>query len=242
MTITEDRTEASAPEVGKARVRKEDDRLITGRTRWTDNITLPGMLHLAMVRSPFAHASITSVDVEAAKASPNVVAVLSGKDFGDELGVCINAWPITPDQKTPTHSPMPADRVASWDLPSDPEAVGTARTAAVRQLSEWGLDDLAFTTELIVSELVTNAIRHARPLADGCLRVRWKVRGEVVELEVTDGGGDTAPVPAPAAVWVSSGRGLRIIRSLAHEWGVGEDKGGQTVWAAVGGPSRRRAT
>ncbi len=56
---------------------------------------------------------------------------------------------------------LPADRVASWDLPSDPEAVGTARTAAVRQLSEWGLDDLAFTTELIVSELVTNAIRHA---------------------------------------------------------------------------------
>ena len=107
-----------------------------------------------------------------------------------------------------------------------------------RDLTEQTIDE----SEIVVSELMTNAIRHARPLADGCLRVRWKVRGEVVELEVTDGGGDTAPVPAPAAVWVSSGRGLRIIRSLAHEWGVGEDKGGQTVWAAVGGPSRRRAT
>ena len=124
MTATQDRP---AAEIGKDRRRKEDQRLITGRTRWTDNITLPGMLHLAMVRSPFAHATITSVDVEAAKASPNVVAVLSGKDFGDELGVCINAWPITPDQKTPTHSPMPADRVA---FAGEIVAVVVARSAA----------------------------------------------------------------------------------------------------------------
>jgi carbon-monoxide dehydrogenase large subunit len=124
MTATQDRP---APEIGKDRRRKEDQRLITGRTRWTDNITLPGMLHLAMVRSPFAHATITSVDVEAAKASPNVVAVLSGKDFGAELGVCINAWPITPDQKAPNHSPMPADRVA---FAGEIVAVVVARSAA----------------------------------------------------------------------------------------------------------------
>ena len=80
-----------------------------------------------MVRSPFAHATITSIDVEAAKASPNVVTVLTGKDFGDELGVCINAWPITPDQKTPTHSPMPADRVA---FAGEVVAVVVARSAA----------------------------------------------------------------------------------------------------------------
>ena len=98
MTATQDRP---AAEIGKDRRRKEDQRLITGRTRWTDNITLPGMLHLAMVRSPFAHANITSVDTEAAKASPNVVAVLSGKDFGEELGACINAWPITPGPEDP---------------------------------------------------------------------------------------------------------------------------------------------
>ena len=109
MTATQERP---AAEIGRDRRRKEDQRLITGRTRWTDNLTLPGMLHMAMVRSPFAHATITSIDTEAAKASPNVVAVLTGSDFGEELGVCINAWPITPDQKTPGHSPMPADRVA----------------------------------------------------------------------------------------------------------------------------------
>ena len=73
-------------EIGKDRRRKEDQRLITGRTRWTDNLTLPGMLHLAMVRSPHAHAKIVSIDTAAANDMTNVVDVLTGKDFGDELG------------------------------------------------------------------------------------------------------------------------------------------------------------
>ena len=59
MTATAERP---APEIGKDRRRKEDQRLITGRTRWTDNIQLTGMLHMAMVRSPFAHATITNID------------------------------------------------------------------------------------------------------------------------------------------------------------------------------------
>ena len=75
MTATQD---AAATEIGRDRRRKEDARLITGRTRWTDNMTLPGMLHMAMVRSPFAHAKITSIDTAAAKAAPNVVAVYTG--------------------------------------------------------------------------------------------------------------------------------------------------------------------
>jgi len=133
-------------------------------------------------------------------------------------------------------------QVRTIRAPWGPSTVTRVRQAVVadlraRDLAEKTIDE----SEIVVSELMTNAIRHARPLADGCLRVRWKVRGEVVEVEVTDGGSDSVPVPAPAAAWVSSGRGLRIIRSLAHEWGVGEDKGGQTVWAAMGGPSRRRA-
>ncbi|HET7385785.1 MAG TPA: xanthine dehydrogenase family protein molybdopterin-binding subunit [Nocardioidaceae bacterium] len=114
-------------EVGRARTRKEDQRLITGRTRWTDNIVLPGMLHMAMVRSPFAHAKITNIDTEAAKAATNVVTVLTGADLGESQGVCINAWPITPDQKAPTHVPMPSDRVA---YAGEIVAVVVARTAA----------------------------------------------------------------------------------------------------------------
>ena len=71
-TTQEPGTDAPAAEIGRDRRRKEDQRLITGRTRWTDNITLPAMLHLAMVRSPFAHAKIVSVETSAAKGAPNV--------------------------------------------------------------------------------------------------------------------------------------------------------------------------
>jgi aerobic carbon-monoxide dehydrogenase large subunit len=124
MTATQD---APAAEIGRDRRRKEDQRLITGRTRWTDNLSLPGMLYLGMVRSPFAHATIKSIDTTAANNMTNVVDVFTGKDFGDELGVCINAWPITPDQKTPTHSPLPADRVA---FAGEIVAVVVARSAA----------------------------------------------------------------------------------------------------------------
>jgi carbon-monoxide dehydrogenase large subunit len=126
MTVTED-APAATKEVGKDRRRKEDQRLITGRTRWTDNIQLTGMLHAAMVRSPFAHARITNIDTSAAKAAPNVVAVLTGADLGEGQGVCINAWPITPDQKAPTHVPMPSDRVT---FAGETVAVVIARSAA----------------------------------------------------------------------------------------------------------------
>jgi len=120
--------EAAAPaEIGRDRRRKEDQRLITGRTRWTDNMTLPGMLHMAMVRSPHAHATITSIDTEAAKAAPNVVAVYTGSDLDDSAGTLINAWPITPDQKTPAHPPIPADRVT---FAGEIVAVVVARSAA----------------------------------------------------------------------------------------------------------------
>lgn len=95
--------------------------------------------------------------------------------------------------------------------------------------------------EIVVSELVSNSIRHARPLADGNLRVHWKVKAGVVEVEVTDGGSESTPRPAPRTIWAPSGRGLRIVRSLAHEWGVTEDRSGSTVWASLGGPSRRRS-
>ena len=115
------------PEIGRDRRRKEDQRLITGRTRWTDNITLPGMLHLAMVRSPFAHANITSITTDDAKAAPNVVTVLTGADLGESQGTLINAWAITADQVAPAHPPMPADRVT---FAGEIVAVVVARTAA----------------------------------------------------------------------------------------------------------------
>ncbi|MEJ7690313.1 MAG: xanthine dehydrogenase family protein molybdopterin-binding subunit [Nocardioidaceae bacterium] len=108
MTVTDDRP---TTEVGTARLRKEDQRLITGRTRWTDNLTLPGMLHLAMVRSPMAHATITSINVDAAKMSPGVVAVITGADINDEQGSLPCAWPVTEDQVAPPHPSIAVDTV-----------------------------------------------------------------------------------------------------------------------------------
>ncbi len=124
MTAVDDRPTS---EIGTARKRKEDQRLITGRTRWTDNITLPGMLHLAMVRSPFAHATIAAVDTSAARSATGVIAVLTGEDIKDIQGVNITAWPVTPDQKSPDHLPMALDRVA---CAGEIVAVVAARSAA----------------------------------------------------------------------------------------------------------------
>jgi serine/threonine-protein kinase RsbW len=104
------------------------------------------------------------------------------------------------------------------------------------------LDATVDEAELVLSELVANSLRHASPLPDGTIRVHWKAKNDVVELEVSDGGGQTAPSVRRPAPWAPSGRGLRIVRSIAHEWGVVEDRGTVTVWAAIGGPSRRRVT
>ncbi len=109
MTAVEERP--ATGELGARRHRKEDQRLITGRTRWADNLTAPGMMHLAMVRSPFAHARITSVDLEQARRAPGVVTVLAGSDFAAEQGTLPNVWTITPDQKTPPHPSVAVDTV-----------------------------------------------------------------------------------------------------------------------------------
>ncbi len=114
------------PEVGKSRRRKEDARLITGRTRWTDNLTLPGLVHMAILRSPMAHARITGIDTSAAKEMPGVVAVLTGADLADEQGSLPCAWPITEDMKSP---PAPSIAVDTVNFAGEAVAVVIARSA-----------------------------------------------------------------------------------------------------------------
>ncbi|MCK0114214.1 xanthine dehydrogenase family protein molybdopterin-binding subunit [Ornithinimicrobium sp. F0845] len=126
MTITQE-PQAGTREVGRDRRRKEDQRLITGRTKWTNNIELPGMLHLSMVRSPFAHARITGIDTTEAKAAPGVMAVLTGEDLKDQQGSLPNAWPVTPEQKAPPHPAVAVDRVT---FSGEIVAVVVARSAA----------------------------------------------------------------------------------------------------------------
>ncbi|MFD5829203.1 xanthine dehydrogenase family protein molybdopterin-binding subunit [Lentzea sp. NPDC060358] len=104
-------TATAEPEIGKARRRKEDARLITGDTRWTDNLQLTGMLHMAVLRSPVAHARITSIDVSRATAMPGVALVLTGEDLAAEQGSLPCAWPITEDMKSPAAPSLAVDRV-----------------------------------------------------------------------------------------------------------------------------------
>jgi carbon-monoxide dehydrogenase large subunit len=115
------------PEVGRARLRKEDARLLTGRTRWTENIIVPGMLHLAILRSPHAHARITRVDVSGALRLPNVVAAFSGADVAETQGTLVCAWPVTEDIVAPTYLPM---AVAEVRHVGEPVAAVVARDRA----------------------------------------------------------------------------------------------------------------
>ncbi|MGP3977155.1 sodium/proline symporter PutP [Streptomyces sp. 8N114] len=116
------------------------------------------------------------------------------------------------------------DRVVSWDLPSDPAAVADARTLAGRQLADWGMDDLTFTTELIVSELVTNAIRHAA----GPVGLRL-IRDRGLICEVSDAS-STSPRLRHARTTDEEGRGLLIVAQLARRWGTRYTATGKIIW------------
>ena len=126
MTATLEPAESTL-EMGKARLRKEDARLITGRTRWTDNIVLPGMLHAAILRSPFAHATITNIDTSEALSRPGVIAIYTGKDLADEQGSLPCAWQVTPDSKMPAHPSLAVDTV---NFAGEAVAVVVARSQA----------------------------------------------------------------------------------------------------------------
>ncbi len=86
---------------------------------------------------------------------------------------------------------------------------------------------------LVLSELVSNAIRHARPLPGGQVRVSWTLDGGTLELAVSDGGGPTCPRAARYSVSSLGGRGLSIVDHLSRRWGVRSDELGSTVWAVL---------
>ncbi|HEX6402810.1 MAG TPA: xanthine dehydrogenase family protein molybdopterin-binding subunit [Pseudonocardiaceae bacterium] len=125
MTAT---TQPTTGEFGRARKRKEDARLITGRTRWTDNITVPGMVHIAMVRSPLAHARITGIDTTAAKQVPGVFAVYTGADLDAEQAGLPCVFPINADATPPRHVSIATDTAR---FAGEIVAVVVARSAAV---------------------------------------------------------------------------------------------------------------
>jgi len=97
--------------LGRPIRRKEDAKLLHGRTNWTDNIQLPGTLHMAILRSPVAHARITKLDISGALKRPNVVAAYSAKELGDLNGSIPCVWPVTDDIFMPGFPALAVDKV-----------------------------------------------------------------------------------------------------------------------------------
>jgi anti-sigma regulatory factor (Ser/Thr protein kinase) len=121
---------------------------------------------------------------------------------------------------------LPADRVVAWELPSDPSVVSRARELAHRQLAEWGLSELDFSTGLVVSELVTNAVRYGGR-GPVCLRM---LRNGSLICEVSDRS-NTSPRIRRAATTEEGGRGLFLVAQFTKSWGARFMPQGKTVWA-----------
>ncbi|GHB72641.1 histidine kinase [Streptomyces viridiviolaceus] len=120
---------------------------------------------------------------------------------------------------------LEAGQVADWDVPADPAAVSRVRAEASRQLADWALDDIAFTAELVLSELLTNAIRYgAEPI-----HVRFIRDGSLI-CEVSDSS-STAPHLRYAATTDEGGRGLFLVAQLTERWGTRYTERGKVIWS-----------
>ncbi|MCP3819448.1 SpoIIE family protein phosphatase [Streptomyces sp. A3M-1-3] len=116
-------------------------------------------------------------------------------------------------------------QVAHWEVPNDPAEVGRVRASCARQLEEWGLDVVRFTTELILSELITNAIRYgSEPIRVRLLHDRSLI------CEVSDGS-STSPHLRRAATTDEGGRGLFLVAQMAKRWGTRHTADGKIIWA-----------
>ncbi|WP_159001593.1 ATP-binding SpoIIE family protein phosphatase [Streptomyces sp. SBT349] len=119
---------------------------------------------------------------------------------------------------------LPEDMTADWSFPADPETAGRARETVTAQLTEWGLMGIVFPTELIVSELVTNAIRWA----GGPVGLRL-IRDETLICEVSDPSETQPHLRSPRST-DEGGRGLFLVAQLAHRWGSRRTATGKTIW------------
>ncbi|TPQ22752.1 SpoIIE family protein phosphatase [Streptomyces sporangiiformans] len=123
---------------------------------------------------------------------------------------------------------LPTSQVATWDIPADPALVAPIRKQVVSQLGTWRLDEAAFTTELVVSELVTNAIRYG----DRPIRLRLIHDAMTLICEVSDTS-HTAPHLRRAKIFDEGGRGLLLVAQLTERWGNRHTAEGKTIWAEL---------
>jgi carbon-monoxide dehydrogenase large subunit len=177
-------TETAPGFVGTSVKRKEDASLLRGRATFTDNLTLPGTVYMAVVRSPYPRARINAVNLDAARASEGVVAAFSGADLaGDWAGGLPCAWPVTEDIKMPPHFPLATDEAR---YQGDGVAVVVAESRVLAA-------DAAELVEVVYDPLPSNA-DVAKALADGAPLVHedlgtnecyvWKLETDDVQAAI----------------------------------------------------------
>jgi anti-sigma regulatory factor (Ser/Thr protein kinase) len=123
---------------------------------------------------------------------------------------------------------------ARVSVPHERSSVRVVRHAFADQLTAVGVPpEDREDAMLVLSELVSNAVKHAAALPDGHIAVSWQVDEDELRLEVTDGGAGTRPNASVAVLSAMGGRGLDIVRTVSSHWGVTEAEGTVTVWAEV---------
>ncbi|MFJ5972987.1 SpoIIE family protein phosphatase [Streptomyces sp. NPDC093060] len=178
------------------------DGLIENRSRDIDE-------GLDLLRSTVAHADQTPEETCRA-----LMETLLPETPGDDVALLVARTRL-----------LDPSQVATWDVPSDVQAVSRVRTDVSRRLDDWGLQESAFTTELILSELLTNAIRYGTPP----VRVRILL-GSTLVCEVSDGS-NTSPRIRRAATTDEGGRGLFLVSQFADRWGTRYAAQGKVIWA-----------
>ncbi len=119
-------------------------------------------------------------------------------------------------------------------VPHVSSSVRWARTRLAEDLVNCGVPrTVVDDAVLVLSEVLSNALKHARPLASGQVRVSWQLCDGALELQVTDGGGPTRPHTTAPSLSALGGRGLGIVDNLAADWGVREAPGESTVWVTL---------
>jgi anti-sigma regulatory factor (Ser/Thr protein kinase) len=122
-------------------------------------------------------------------------------------------------------------------LPYTPASVAAARLSLTAELAGQGIFQTAISDAvLVVSELLSNAIRHASPLPGAVVQVTWELERGSLEISVRDGGGPTSPRPAHSSLSSLGGRGLEIVERLAYRWGTSTSDTGTVVWALLPAP------
>ncbi|MCQ8187884.1 SpoIIE family protein phosphatase [Streptomyces rugosispiralis] len=158
--------------------------------------------------------ALSHVNREPEETCGAVIGALLPRRFTDDIALLVAR----------THA-LPMHQIARWDVPRDPAAVAQMRATVADQLVRWGLEDLGFITELILSELITNAIRYAT----GPISVRLLLDRKLI-CEISDGS-STSPHLRYAETTDEGGRGLFLVAQLAERWGTRYTPNGKVIWA-----------